>query len=223
MDDATNPVHGSFLQALDAGPVKNLINPITQHLGEALGYIGDILRFYSHQNLAKVFTKWAEGERGGKSLEEEEFKRVMPLLPLAAQVSDDELQDRWATLLESAAQGKEGFLPSFGQTLSQMTTEEARYLVRYFKFASHPNHGSPRNPDPADSHIGFFYPEMEIWETLDRDTQQKMRDHTQLMIQDLERLGIFERSMRQHKEGWYGLSAYGMGFISAVFPPEAAT
>lgn len=223
MDDAINPVHGSFLQALDAGPVKNLVNPITQHLGEALGYIGDIVRFYSHQNLAKVFKKWAEAERGGKSLEEEEFKRVMPLLPLAAQVSDDELQDRWAALLESAAQGKPGFLPSYGQTLSQMTAEEARYLVRYFKFVSHPYHGSPLNPDPTNAHIGLFYPEMNTWQTLDRDTQQEMQDHAQLVIQDLERLGIFERSMRPHKEGWYGLSAYGMGFIAAVFPKESST
>lgn len=221
MDDATNSVHGSFLQALDTGPVKNLVNPITQHLGEALGYIGDIVRFYSHQNLAKVFKKWAEGERGGKSLEEEEFKRVMPLLHLAAQVSDDELQDRWAALLESAAEGKPGFLPSYGQTLSQITAEEAKFLERYFKFMSHPAEGHPRNPKSIGFFASFFLPDGEIWEKLDRETQSQVWARAELNIQDLERLGIFTKDFRRKEDGaLYGLSSYGIGFISAVSPQK---
>lgn len=199
MDDATNPVHGSFLQALDAGPVKNLINPITQHLGEALGYIGDIVRFYSQQNLAKVFKKWAEAERGGKSLEEEEFKRVMPLLPLAAQVSDDDLQDRWAMLLESAARGEAEFLPSFGPTLSQLTAEEANFLDGLHR-------ADRRKRDEEwdeESLLQIFDPSIKsVYYSIEygsvvapRDSQDRKKIQKGLsIIQDVERLGILAKT-----------------------------
>ena len=33
----------------------------------------------------------------------EAFKKIMPLLPLASMVSNDELQEKWALLMESTA------------------------------------------------------------------------------------------------------------------------
>jgi hypothetical protein len=204
MDDPNQPIEGAFLQALESGPVKNLVNPVTKHLGETLGYIGDIVRFYSHQNLAKIFTKWAEAERGGKSLDEQEFKRVMPLLPLAAQVSDDELQDRWAALLESAARGDEGFLPSFGQTLSHLTAEEAKFAKRLHTKAC--DGVSSRYFDPGLHPLGeenaiikLYDPSIKTsYQVWDRpEIEEKKANYEKLakallIVQDLERLGILE-------------------------------
>lgn len=71
----------------------------------------------------------------------EEFKKVLPLLPLASVQSDDDLQARWAALLEHTATDGSA-LPSFGQTLSELSAEEAKFLDRLFsailQAASHP-------------------------------------------------------------------------------------
>lgn len=223
MGDPNQPIEGAFLQALESGPVKNLVNPVTKHLGETLGYIGDIVRFYSHQNLAKIFTKWAEAERGGKSLDEDEFKRVMPLLPLAAQVSDDELQDRWAALLESAAQGQPGFLPSFGHTLSQMTAEEA-HLLEKIHHAVHGN--TSRDPVALDeqSLLELFDPSIESFSytsyagtvsvsALAEGSADRLNTERGLsMIQDLERLGMLVKCPIKMGPGEYIDAPESMGF-----------
>jgi len=47
--------------------------------------------------------------------------------------SDDELQERWASLLENVAAAADGVLPSLGQVLSQLTPTEARYLDRIWE------------------------------------------------------------------------------------------
>ena len=235
MGDPAQPLEGAFLRALDSGPVKNLLNPVTKHVGDTLGYIGDIVRFYSHDNLVRIFRKWAESERAGKSLEEDEFKRVMPLLPLAAQVSDDELQNRWAALLETAACGDESFLPSFGHTLSQLTAEQARYIAHYYKVVTHPHTNNPR----MHNGINFLYEvydpnivigigqfEMDLFP--DGLSEKRVAEiqhwrHAQLIIQDLERLGIFSVEAVQQSGGkWmrYHLSEYGISFIQAVSIPK---
>jgi hypothetical protein len=222
MEDPNQPIEGAFLQALESGPVKNLVNPVTKHLGETLGYIGDIVRFYSHLNLAKIFTKWAEAERGGKSLEEEEFKRVMPLLPLAAQVADDELQDRWAALLESAAQGQPGFLPSFGQTLSQMTAEEARFLEKIHHEVHRKERETPVALDEEsllhlfDPSIGSFFYALYAGtlsvQALPEGSADRLSSEKGLsMIQDLERLGILVKSPIEIGPGEYIDAPQSMG------------
>ncbi|MDR3412321.1 MAG: Abi-alpha family protein [Formivibrio sp.] len=237
MDDPNQPIAGTFLQALDSGPVKNLLSPVTKHVGETLGYVGDIIRFYSYQNLAKIFVKWAEFERGGRELEEDEFRRVMPLLPLAAQVSDDDLQNRWATLLESAAKGDEEFLPSFGQTLSQLTAEEAKFLDRLFAVVTHPKNSflSERNRgrvplerellirvydssintrvNPAERRVFKDSLTQEQW------TNYEKLDKAELIIQDLDRLGIIVEQNSSgpdeyfevpHMVGNYSLEGFGI-------------
>ena len=128
MNEGVNTSVVSVLNVLDAEPIKNLFSPITKEIGESLGDLGGIVRFYSHRNLEAIFTKWAESRR--TPIASKDFERVMQLLPLAASVTDEELQSRWATLLESAVVTKKGFLPSFGRTLSELTPEEARFLDR---------------------------------------------------------------------------------------------
>jgi len=114
-------------KALDSEPVRNLLGPLTANIGIVFGLVSDIARYYTEDNLERIFVKWAN-QRKGPPLDSESFKRVLPLLRDAAMQSDDELQDRWASLLENVATCQDGVLPSFGQTLSQLTPEEARYL-----------------------------------------------------------------------------------------------
>src|SRR5216683_6829015 len=122
MGDPNNPLSDA-IKILVSEPANNLLSPVTKEVGELLGTIANLAGFYMTGNLESIFTKWAKFRRGGRKLDAEEFKKVMPLLQLASMVSDDELQGNWAALMENTAvQG--GCLPSFGQTLSQLTAEE---------------------------------------------------------------------------------------------------
>jgi hypothetical protein len=193
----------AIVKALDSEVVKNFLSPIAKHLGLALGDLGEITRFYWHRNLGKVFTKWAES---GRVLNASEFEKVMPLLLLAATASNDELQSRWATLLESAVTD-EGFLPSFGRTLSELTAEEARYLDRIWKIVSAPprylsEHRPGREPLSYVTLVNTFDPsintginaaEMEAFSSkmpFAQIANYERLGHAELVIKDLERLGI---------------------------------
>jgi hypothetical protein len=123
---------------LNTEPAKELLSPASHEIGGLLGDIANMARFYATRNLEKIFTRWARSRPEGKIIESSDFERVMPLLPAASMQSDDELQDRWAALLESAVTADVGYLPSFGQTLSQLTAEEAKFLDRLWEFVTQP-------------------------------------------------------------------------------------
>jgi len=116
-------------EIMNSEPVTNLLGPLTTNIGAVLGLVGDIARFYTEENLAKIFCKWGQRIRG-EPLNAEDFKRVLPLLRDAAMQSDEELQERWAALLESFVTAEQPLSPSFGFTLSQLTPVEARFLGR---------------------------------------------------------------------------------------------
>ncbi|MGA8430398.1 MAG: hypothetical protein WB729_11300 [Candidatus Sulfotelmatobacter sp.] len=86
---------------------KENLSKISREIGGTLGDFGSIVRFYSHRNLEAIFTKWAESRH--TPIGSKDFEKAMPLLPLAAGVTDEELQDRWAALLESAVTTRKGF------------------------------------------------------------------------------------------------------------------
>jgi len=243
-----------ILNVLEAGPVKNLFSPITKEIGETLGNFGSVVRFYSHRNLELIFTRWAESRR--TPVGSEDFEKAMPLLPLAACVSDEELQDRWATLLESAVSTKRGFLPSFGRTLSELSPEEARYLHRLSRAASVRCHFAPDGIDirtRAFSHselvrifdstintdgrpIEWEIPRVKVAEKEWLNAAKKAQ--AELVIQDFERLRIFEkvrvendetvlsdnrqtpveRRPRSKSRTEFALTQYGVRFIVAITP-----
>jgi hypothetical protein len=89
-------------KVLDAEPVRNLLGPMTQNIGLVLGQVPEIARFYTEQSLLSVFTKWA-AQRKGEPLKTEGFKGLLPLLRDATMQSDDELLERWGSLLENVA------------------------------------------------------------------------------------------------------------------------
>ena len=192
---------------LDSKPVENLLAPVTNELGLALGDIGSVFRFYVAENLKRIFTKWAQ-QRHGKPIEIQDVPRVLPLIQSASLESDDELQDRWAALLESSVSKPGSVLPSFGATLSQMTAEEARFVDRLWSAAIAPLHlGMPNRlgDDTFDYRVmaEAFEPGLlqsvppwhmrnnaQIALTTEQLVAIEKQKKLDLMIQDLSRLGI---------------------------------
>jgi hypothetical protein len=184
---------------------NNLLSPTTKEIGGLLGDVANLGRFYMTQNLEKIFKQWAES-RNGRILGGEEFKKVMPLLPLASMVSDHELQERWAALMESTATG-DGSLPSFGQTLAQLTSEEVRYLDRLWNVVSAPTDEllivePQRRPLSYSTLVMTFDPtintgvspaELKVFEdrvTAEQNANYERLGRAALVIDDLVRLAI---------------------------------
>jgi hypothetical protein len=198
-------------KALDSEPVRNLLGPLTKNIGLILGQVSDIARFYTEQNLSSIFTKWAV-QRKGEPLDSSGFKRVLPLLRDAAMQSDDELQERWASLLENVANDTKGLLPSFGQTLSQITSAEARYLDRIWDSVTTPrphNSGKRRGRDGLSysNLLDIYNPklrapspaEMRVYR--DRMSPEQLAAYEEmtsfeLMLHDIERLSLLEKVVK---------------------------
>jgi hypothetical protein len=224
MSDSNDPL-ANALKILEFEPVKDLLSPSSKEIGELLGTVANLGRFYMTQNLERIFTQWAQF-RHGRSLGEHEFKKVMPLLPLASMVSDEELQKRWALLMEDAATN-EGCLPSFGQTLAQLTAEEVHYLDRLWKFVSARTDDfldlvmiePHRQPLPYSTLVMTFDPainpgvnaaEMKVFS--DRLTEAQKANFERLrraglLIDDLIRLGIIVEEQMAEPERF--LPLYG--------------
>lgn len=198
-------------EMMNSEPMKNLLGPITQNIGATLGLVSDIARFYAEENLAKIFQKW-EKQRKGKPLDTQAFKRVLPLLRDAAMQSDDELQERWAALLENIANAESGVLPSFGQTLSQLTPAEAQYLDRIWEHTFRPKPHVSARRDGRDEFT--FYSLVDLYNpTLRAPSPAEMRlfkdrmspeqiaafeeaTNFELMLHDLERLSLLEKELK---------------------------
>ncbi len=197
-------------EMMNSEPMKNLLGPLTQNIGATLGLVSDIARFYTEENLVKIFRKWGL-QREGRPLDEGAFKRVLPLLREAAMQSEDELQERWAALLENTANAAHGVLPSFGQTLSQLTPAEARYLDRIWESVSSPKHYNSGRRDgrdqlsPADLK-DLYEPKLrapspaEMRLFRDRMSREQIAAYEEatnfeLTLHDLERLSILEKEV----------------------------
>jgi len=123
--------------------------------------------------------------------------------------SDDELQERWASLLENVANDTKGVLPSFGQTLSQITSAEARYLDRIWERVTAPrpyDSGKRRGRDELSyfTLIDIYKPklrapnpaEMRIYRS--RMSPEQLAAFSEmtnfeLILHDLERLSLLEK------------------------------
>lgn len=116
---------------------KALTLPAAHEIGQILGDVANIFRFYTTDNLGKIFTRWdAYRKEQKRPLTERDIKHVMPLLQAAAVQGDEELQERWMSLLESAAVEDPDYLPSFATTLSALTSEQVKFLDRLWDFAT---------------------------------------------------------------------------------------
>jgi hypothetical protein len=220
-------------KVLNSEPVKELLNPASHEVGAFFGDVANMFRFYATENLKKIARKWARNreqtEHGkGKVLDAEDFKRVMPLLTNASMAGDDELQERWAVLLESAAGAQPNYLPSFGQTLSQLTADEARYLDRLWEFVSQPlDYLSDRPPGMQlldDFRLVKIYDPM-IGPCVNAAERQLYKDklsaeqiemyerfmRAKLVIDDLVRLGILDETQEAEPESTYNIGGASVG------------
>jgi hypothetical protein len=230
MGSPNDPLSEAVGKILDSEPAKNLLSPATKELGELFGTFANLARFYVTDNLESVFTKWAKF-RNGRIVDAEAVKKVMPLLPLASMVSEDELQERWAALMESTAT-KQGCLPSFGQALSQVSVEEVQYLDRLWKITR-----SPGRAKFGHMQLLHAFPGIEAG-TFYGGGQDDRLDRAKLAVDDLLRLGILHEIQiaeagRYAEFGGvkvpiadsgpklrseYSFSPYGTSFMQAVTP-----
>jgi hypothetical protein len=228
----------ALAKALNTGLAKNLFGPATEQLGLIGGDLANVLRFYINQNLQKVFTKWAQ-QRQNKPLPPESIGRLIPLIQLASLQNDEELHERWASLLERAVAEPDGVLPSFGQTLSQLTAEEARYLERLYERVKEKHSIKSLELGSHNALLGIYD---ERLRTVTYAQAQELRNElaqARLIIQDLERLGIIacQQNTKQRDIGRvdlssalsaikklqkvelvsvYSLTEYGLSFIRAA-------
>jgi hypothetical protein len=133
--------------------------------------------------------------------------------------SDEDLQARWAALLEHTVTSKSSTLPSFGQTLSQLTADEAKFIDRLFEFVMQPmpylpQHDPGRTPmgrvrlikiyDPA-IHTGVNPAERQFFKdqlTPEQRENLAKLDQAELVIQDLERLRILVQDWTSEPDGY---------------------
>jgi Abortive infection alpha len=240
-----------MVKLLASEPMKALLGPSAQEAGIFLGHVASKARQFATENLDNILGKLGKNlQAKGQVLDAEEFRRILPLLPAASVVADDELQERWAALLESAASAEPNYLPSFGQTLSQLTADEARYLDRLWKFVSQPlDYLSDRPPGMqplSDFRLVQIY-DPTIGPSVNTVERQLYKDrlsaeqiemyerfmHAELVIDDLVRLGILDQTQKAEPEASvgirgsrtflvpeYSLSHYGISFILAVSPKK---
>jgi hypothetical protein len=225
----------ALAKLLDSEVIKNLLLPVTQQIGLAAGDVGGIVRKFTTLNLLQVLTRWAE-QRNNRPLDPAEFAKAIPLLHAASLVSDEDLQKRWAALLESSVSEPKGVLPSFGQTLSQLTPDEARYLELIYLVAATKDMKGDGSVvvGSMDNMLEVYDPEFRLsyGESSDEMASQleSRTNHLRLLLADLERLGLLicER-MTEQKEHFilikdvelqpsYAVSAYGVSFVKAVTP-----
>jgi len=243
MGNPNNPL-SEAARILETEQARNLLSPLTRELGDLLGTVANLARFYATDNLVKIFGKWARST--GRTLGKHDFRKVMPLLPSASMVSDDELQDRWAALMESTATN-DGCLPSFGQTLAQIDSEEARYLDRLWRIVTAPTDRLSVN-EPLSYHelVRVFDPHVKTgvnpaeWKLFkERFTEDQKANYARfarakLVIEDLIRLGIIHEDRRTEAPDYlypqeedkirlelrvtsrYSISQYGVSFLRAV-------
>jgi hypothetical protein len=211
-----------------AGPVNNVLSPPTKEVGEFLGMIANFVRFYATENLAKTFAKWAEYRRGERPLNGEDLRKVMPLLPLASMVSDDELQAKWARLMESAVNDADSRSSAFGQTLSQLSAEEVRFIDRLWAIVLKPHHAVTTyvhrmQPLPFVSLVSAFDPsintrvsdsEFQIFRDRLSDQQRANYERLQcakLAIDNVIRLGVLrEKQEIKESDRSIGIDALSM-------------
>jgi Abortive infection alpha len=210
---------------------QELTKPALSELGGLLGDVASVIRFYATENLKQTFTRWSH-HREGRELSSDEIRRVMPLLQSASMVSDEELQERWGALLETASRGGEDYLPSFSQTLSQMTAEEARFLRNIWVPLCGPRGLGHYDRPTARDLLSIHHSDIDrsvVWDASPSASAKgdpflfsliDRRMKLQLMLDELVRLDILATNpvdVDDRRSGvFYRFTHYGAMFLRAV-------
>ena len=226
-------------------PFKALSLPTTTEIGAFLGSFASVIRFYSDENLKRIFTRWAEQRGRQEVITATEIRKVMPLLQAASMEADDEMQQRWAALMETAARYDDRYLPTFGQTLSLLTSLEARFLHRI-------RESSPGLGDKEEDEQREFFTEQELNVIFCREPREHLlatgldygeaqilhAGRFSIIVSDLIRLGLLEERITSSQtksakigelrvllyqrpeagKSTYRMTRFGRQFLSAVTP-----
>jgi len=234
--------------ALNSDAAKALTLPVAHEVGQLMGDVANIVRFYTTDTLGKVFTRWYEQRVAeGRILTAGDIAKTIPLLQAAAMARDEDLQGRWVNLLESVATDDLNYMPSFASTLSVLTSEEVKFLDKLYDIGMKPPEYSPYPPGILpmndESLIRAFDPsinpgvkavQMKLYGSrmsAEEHTNYKRLLHCRMVIEDLvglkiiavtERYALVEDRVNGGKDVGksinYALSHYGVSFIRAVSP-----
>jgi abortive infection alpha-like protein len=102
---------------------------VTPGLEQGGGIIGDTVAYWRFKNKVNLVLK-AKAFLEAKGIEPQHVlpKVVAPLLEAGSLEGDEEMRDRWAALLASAATDPDRVPPSFPRILSELSSAEARIL-----------------------------------------------------------------------------------------------
>ena len=215
----TGAISETAAKVLETDVSRHLLDPAASEVGKLMGEIASVARFYATDNMARIFKRWAES-RNGRPVVEVEFKRVLPLLPTASLVSDEELQELWARLLEATAQTESNVLPSFGQTLAQLTRSEAKFLIAAWNQRIFEQTVSALTWLCLRCLSGDIDDDGQ-YNGIIRDYSPFLRIEADVMVSDVMRLGILQRTggfskNDQKLEERVAFSGYGRRFMRVV-------
>src|SRR5579862_6391831 len=198
----TGAVSETAAKVLESTIAVNLLNPVAVEVGQLLGDIAGMVRFYATDNLTRIFTKWAQMRASKPPLKAEEFRRVMPVLQMASMQSDESLQARWARLLEATATDSKT-MPSFATMLSQLTPDEAKALDHLWsKFVGR------RSLKDTHQRVEDFslnaHESTRFHFKFENRSDIEIQDVEDVMLSDFERLGIIEKRVAAAKPPFPG-------------------
>jgi hypothetical protein len=212
------------------GPVMDLLTKIAAPAAEEIGYsLQDRVKFFRAKQRYQVLEKIQRFlSESGIDPQPIPLKVLLPALEYASDEEDENLHTMWAALLANAADPKHGsVLPSFVDTLKQLTKEEALFLKALYEKA---RMASP-NPEPYE----LLLPELQqIYYDSTHGTIEAMT----LVVDDLQRLRLIEKKpnvftpfdeqqpllpsvelTRSTVVTSFVTNYYGLRFIEACMPP----
>lgn len=96
---------------------------------EAGAWLADSIRYKRWKSQVKIMTKAQRHlQNTGIDAQTVDLTVLVPLLEAASLTEDEEMQDRWASLLANAASGDDAVSPAYPSILSQLAPRDARVL-----------------------------------------------------------------------------------------------
>jgi hypothetical protein len=169
------------------------------------------------------------------------IKTLVPLLQYASLEDDQELQERWARLLASAANPRNSVtvLPAFPDILRQLDAKDAVFLDGiYERFCSLCAVSSPSVGWVGTVDLGTYQDLREIWDGLASDTMMGGDAHSEALVplENILRLNLITRRPVRRRDDvaaatsakdfefsaidHYSLTALGFVFLNACKMPE---
>ena len=221
--------------------VAKFAGPVAEELGQL---VRDQVRYFRAKNLLNIFKKTKQLlADAGIEPQPVPPRLLLPAIEAASGEDDELLQDRWANLLVNAASpGAAHVLPSFVETLKQMTPEEAVVLDKLHRIAVDterffgPKARAMYDRGIAVGTFNIISGKIAIGAPTKSETDAERtlrRESEALVIDDLVRLGLLDRIQYQGPkqesltapplfpgDTIYMISPFALAFMSACTAPR---